>query len=163
MGCPSEVEIGKNLTFSVTTHDPSTGELTDADAVPSYRVYEDETATAILNGTMAKLDDASTLGFYSEQIACSSANGFENGKTYTIYITAAVNASTGGCCFGFIAYDQRLADAILVEGAAPETKESIAAEVVTEIDATPPGVNVKKINDVTITGVGTVGNPWGPA
>ena len=62
MGCQSEVSVGDNLVFSVTTHDPDTGVLTDADAVPSYRLYEDETATPILTGNMAKLDDANTTG-----------------------------------------------------------------------------------------------------
>ena len=101
MGCQAEVEIGKNLTFSVCTHDPDTGVLTDADAVPSYRVYEDETGTAITNGNMAKLDDANTTGFYTEQVACTAANGFEDDKSYTIYIEATVDSDTGGICYGF--------------------------------------------------------------
>lgn len=87
--------LNDSLTFPAITH-ASTGTLTDADAVPSYRVYEDETGTAILNGNMAKLDDANTTGFYSEQIALTSANGFEHGKCYTIYITATVGGITGG-------------------------------------------------------------------
>jgi hypothetical protein len=102
MGCQSEVTLGDYLTFSVCTHDPDTGELTDADAAPTYRVYEDETATAILTGTMATLDTATTTGFYSERIACTAANGFENDKTYTIYVSAAVGGDTGGICYGFL-------------------------------------------------------------
>ena len=101
MGCQGTVEIGDNLTFSVTTHDPDTGVLTDADAVPDYRVYEDETAVAILTGSMAKLDDASTTGFYTEEIACTVANGFQDGKSYTVYIEATVDADQGGICYGF--------------------------------------------------------------
>ena len=101
MGCPAEVEIGENLTFSICTHDPDTGALADADAAPAYRIYEDETAGAILTGTMAKLDDGNTLGFYTELIACTAANGFEDGKSYTVYITAAVDGDTGGICYGF--------------------------------------------------------------
>lgn len=104
MGCPALVQIGENIVFSITTHDPDTGVLTDADAAPAYRIYEDETATAILTGTMAKLDDANTTGFYTESIACSVANGFENGKTYTIYITAVVDGDTGGIALCFKAY-----------------------------------------------------------
>ena len=107
MGCPTEVEIGDNLVFSITTHDPDTGVLTDADAVPPYRIYEDETGTAILTGNMAKLDDANTTGFYTELIACTSGNGFENGKTYTVYIEATVDSDKGGICYSFKAYDQR--------------------------------------------------------
>ena len=89
------------MTFSITTHDPDTGVLTDADAAPSYRIYEDETGTAILTGTMAKLDDANTTGFYTEQVACTVANGFEDDKSYTIYIEATVDSDTGGISFGF--------------------------------------------------------------
>src|SRR3972149_8427428 len=66
----------------------------DADSVPSYRVYEDETGTAILTGSMAKLDDAGTTGFYSEQLTLSAANGLEKGKSYNIIICAAVSSIT---------------------------------------------------------------------
>lgn len=89
-------KIDDLLTFPAITHRFDTGALTDADAVPAYRVYEDETGTAILTGNTAKLDDANTTGFYSEQLTLSAANGFEKGKCYTIYITAAVNSVTGG-------------------------------------------------------------------
>jgi len=101
MGCPEEVYIEDNLVFSICCHDPDTGVLTDADSAPSYRIYEDETGTAILNGAMTKLDDANTTGFYSELIACTAANGFENGKTYTVYIEATVDSDTGGISYAF--------------------------------------------------------------
>jgi hypothetical protein len=130
MGCPAETEIGDNLVFSVTTHDPDTGVLTDADAVPDYRVYEDETGTAILTGSMAKLDDANTTGFYSESIACTSGNGFENGKSYTIYIVATVDSDQGGISFGFKAYDRRKADATAISA---DTTAADNLELFTEI------------------------------
>jgi len=101
MGCQQDVILGENLTFSICTHDPDTGELTDADSAPAYRVYEDETATPILTGNMAKLDDAGTTGFYTEQIACTEGNGFEANKSYNIYITATVGFDTGGISFAF--------------------------------------------------------------
>jgi len=101
MGCQSSVDIGDYLTFSICTHDPDTGELTDADALPTYRVYEDETAVPILTGTMAALDAVNTTGFYTERILCSAGNGFEHGKSYTIYIRATVDGDEGGICYGF--------------------------------------------------------------
>jgi len=101
MGCPSNCFLGDNLVFSICTHDPDTGVLTDTDAAPAYRLYEDETATPILTGTMAKLDDANTTGFYTEIIACTAANGFESGKSYTIYIAATVDSDQGGISYGF--------------------------------------------------------------
>jgi hypothetical protein len=93
--------IDDTLTFTAITHRFDTGALTDADAVPAYRIYEDETGTAILTGNTAKLDDANTTGFYSEQITLSAANGFEAGKSYSIYVSAAVNSVTGGQTFNF--------------------------------------------------------------
>lgn len=114
MGCPAEVEIGSNLVFSICCHDPDTGVLTDADGAPAYRVYEDETATPILTGTMAVLDTVNTTGFYTESIACTTANGFENGKTYTIYITATVDSDTGGIAYGFKAYTALAASAAAI-------------------------------------------------
>lgn len=101
MGCPSSVVLGNNFVFSICTHDPDTGVLTDADGAPSYRLYEDETATPIATGNLAKLDDANTTGFYTELVAATSANGYEDGKTYTIYIEATVDSDKGGISFSF--------------------------------------------------------------
>lgn len=94
-------KIDDNLTFPCNTHSPTTGAGTDADSVPSYRVYEDETGTPLLTGSMAKLDDDNTIGFYTEQIALSAANGFEKGKSYTIYVSATVSSVTGTMSHSF--------------------------------------------------------------
>lgn len=103
MGCPAEARLEETLVFSITTHDPDTGILTDTGigTPPTYRIYEDETGAAILDGTMAKLDDDNTTGFYSELIATTAAIGFEIGKTYSIYIEATVDGDIGGMTFGF--------------------------------------------------------------
>lgn len=82
--------IDDPLAFYLSSATYSTGAATDADSAPAYRVYEDETATPILAGTMALLDGGNTAGFYSEQITLSAANGFEIGKQYAIYISYAV-------------------------------------------------------------------------
>jgi hypothetical protein len=87
-------KLGANLTFYCNTHDPSTGAATDADSVPSYRVYEDETTSPLLTGTMALIDGSNTAGFYSEQITVSTGNGFEQGKSYAVYISATVGGVT---------------------------------------------------------------------
>src|SRR3990172_3473078 len=87
--------IDDALTFYANTTRFDTGAATDADSVPSYRVYEEETGTPLLTGSMALLDSANTAGFYSEQITLSAANGFEAGKSYSIYIAATVNLVAG--------------------------------------------------------------------
>lgn len=106
MGCPTEVEIGKNLTFSICTHDPDTGVLTDADALPTYEIYEDDGDTVILSGDMVKRV-AGNDGRYVKAVAATAANGFENGKTYTVEIVATVDGDTGGICYAVTAYDYR--------------------------------------------------------
>lgn len=84
------------LVFRANTHDPTNnGAASDADAVPSYRIYEEETGAAILTGNMALLDDANTIGFYSERIQLTAASGFEINKDYGIYIQATVNGVIG--------------------------------------------------------------------
>lgn len=108
MGCQSDVELGEYLTFSICTHDPDTGVLTDADSAPTYRIYEDETVTPILTGSMARLDPANTTGLYTERVLCSVANGFEEGKSYTVYIQATVDGDTGGTYYAFRAGKQFL-------------------------------------------------------
>ena len=87
--------IDEALYFYANTTRFDTGAATDADAEPTYRVYENETGTALLNGTLSLLDSANTAGFYSETITLSAANGFEAGKQYAIYIAATVNSVAG--------------------------------------------------------------------
>jgi hypothetical protein len=139
MGCPSFVIIGANLTFNITTHDPDTGILTDADAVPTYRVYEDGTEAKILNGNIddgtgagnEEFDDANTTGFYAKTLACTVANGFEDKKSYSVYIEAVVGGDKGAISYAFTAY-------------------------------TALPVDVLYVNSTELTGDGSA-TPWGPA
>ena len=108
-------KIDDYLTFVCNTHRFDTGVATDADSAPSYRIYEDETATPILTGNLALLDSANTAGFYSERIQLTAANGLEKGKTYTVYISATVNSveSTISHLFQIEALVDDIWDAIL--------------------------------------------------
>ena len=89
MACPDAGVLGQNLTFTIQARTAS-GVDVDAASLPTYKVYEDNTDTAIATGTMAKLDDAGTTGFYSAVLAVSSSNGYERYKTYNIRISATV-------------------------------------------------------------------------
>ena len=135
MGCPAVCSIGENLVFSVCTHDPDTGVLTDADSLPTYRVYEAETGTPILTGSMAKLDDGNTTGFYTEQLVISAGNGFEALKTYTIYIEGTVNSNTGGMSYGFRV--DTSANAIL---SSVQTVDEIVDAILVDTGVTIPGL-----------------------
>jgi len=90
MSCPSQAILGQNFTFTLQSYN-SNGQPADCDSLPTYKIREEETGTAILSGTMSKLDDAETTGFYSEQIAITSTNGFELYKTYSIRYSATLS------------------------------------------------------------------------
>lgn len=84
--------IGDTLTVYWQTERYDTSAQLDATGTPAYEVYEEETGTAILSGSFALLNDAGSVGLYSEQIAISTANGFEIGKMYLVRGTATINA-----------------------------------------------------------------------
>lgn len=89
--CGATKRIGEAWTFYVNTHDPdSTYEEADADSAPTWRMYENETTTPVATGTMALLDDANTVGFYSDQVTLSSGT-FSLGNSYTVRIRAIVS------------------------------------------------------------------------
>lgn len=99
MGCPSQCVLGEKLTFTVQLA-AATGSPVNADGSVSYSIYEDETATAILTGTMTRL--AAQTGFYSEQISCTVANGFERYKSYTARISAAIEGVSVAKAYTFL-------------------------------------------------------------
>ena len=90
--------VGDFLTFTAQTTDPTTGAAIDADSLPTYRIYEDETGTPVLSGTMAFLDAGNTTGYYSERVALSSLT---KGKSYNGRIEATVGGVTGAVPFNF--------------------------------------------------------------
>jgi hypothetical protein len=131
-------EIDDYLTFVCNTHKAEDGAATDADAAPTYRVYEDETGAAILTGSLAKLDDANTVGFYSERIQLTAANGFENGKAYTIYITATVDSVAGTMSHSFQVDNALSTIDTVVDGIKAVTDNLPNSGALTDIDT---GVN----------------------
>lgn len=90
MGCPTQCILGQNLTFTINTKD-GTGAAATPTGTVTYAVYEDTTTTEILTGTMTKDFDSKT-GFALKQIACTTANGFERYKSYTVRIVATVSS-----------------------------------------------------------------------
>lgn len=91
-------DIDDYLTFTACTHD-DTGAAADADAVPSYAIYEDETAAAIVSGNMAQL--GAVTGFYTERVQLTAANGFETGKCYAVRVEATVGGVTAAAAHSF--------------------------------------------------------------
>lgn len=87
MGSTRKIEDTIILDF--TTHNPSTGAVQDADAIPTYEVFEDTTDAALLSLNSVKR--AGKTGNYRASVDATTINGFEVGKSYNVIVSATVN------------------------------------------------------------------------
>ena len=118
MPCPDYGVIEQSLTFTIQAKS-SDGVPVNSDALPTYKVYENETGTEIATGTMALLDDANTTGFYSEQLSLTTANGYDRLKTYTIRVESEISSIAVVKPFSFICMGE--ADVTVASGNALTT------------------------------------------
>ena len=81
-------KLGSVKYFNVTTHHPTGGFSLDADLVPRFGVFEQETAVAIYDGTMTKV--GGFVGLYNGNVPISGSEGFEVNKYYNLVISGAV-------------------------------------------------------------------------
>lgn len=84
------VPIDEVWHFSFNTRDPVGGGLTDADSTPTCSVFEEDTDTAIR--TPAVVGRSALTGCYRVADTGSIANGYEEGKWYTVEVAATVNS-----------------------------------------------------------------------
>lgn len=82
--------LGKPLYFDFTTHDPTTGSVSDADSLPTAKVFEENGSTSMYSPTVAKR--GSETGNYIVTIVATTANGFELDKCYNVIVQATVNS-----------------------------------------------------------------------
>lgn len=75
------------------TSSVTTGAATDADAAPTWRVYEDDTATPVTTGSFSTLN--AQTGFYVAALTLAALIGYEKGKTYAIRSQATVGGVIG--------------------------------------------------------------------
>jgi len=102
MSCTPLVYLNMDISFSIRTHDPDTGVVSSADAVPTYRVYVHGSDTPVLTGVMIARDALSVVGFYTKKIAATVANGFAADTVYTVAIDATVDGDPGGISYDFV-------------------------------------------------------------
>jgi hypothetical protein len=86
-------KIDDILQHKVQTSSVTTGAATDADAVPTWRVYEDSTTTPVTTGSYTTFN--SLAGFYNAAITLAAAIGYEKGKNYYIRYSATVASIIG--------------------------------------------------------------------
>ena len=85
-------KLGDSITLDFTTHNPITGQVQDADALPASEVFEDATDTPILTPTVTKR--VGLTGDYRMTFVASAANGFEVDKSYNVIVTATAAGIT---------------------------------------------------------------------
>lgn len=85
-----EYKIDDYVTLVATTHRFSSGAAYAPTSI-TYTVYEEATTTEIVTATAMTNFDAET-GFYLNRIQCTTAIGYETGKTYTALIKATVDS-----------------------------------------------------------------------
>ena len=85
-------KLGESITLDFTTHNPATGQVQDADFLPTSEVFENDTDVAILTPVVTKRVGA--LGNYRLTFVASTANGFEVDKAYNVIVSATVAGVT---------------------------------------------------------------------
>lgn len=88
-------QLNQHFELPFNTQDPSSGEQTDADALPTYRVYEEDNNVAVATGTCAKRDDDNTVGYYIARGQILEASGYEDFKLYFVRAQAIIAGVTG--------------------------------------------------------------------
>lgn len=86
----SPVSLGDSLWLNFGTSSATTGAATNADSLPTVSVEEDGAAMGYAPA-VANV----TTGLYRVEVACTTGNGFEAGKRYSLYATATVGGITG--------------------------------------------------------------------
>jgi hypothetical protein len=88
------MELGKTWTRDFCTHSATTGAVTDADALPEVRIFEDNSPDPIAY-IPTTIQRGVLTGQYCVTIVATEANGFEKGKSYNAIATAAVGGISG--------------------------------------------------------------------
>lgn len=83
----STAYLGQTLVLDFVTSLPTTGAAATASSV-TVRVFEDASDTAIL--TPSATERSGYTGNYRVSVACTTANGFEVGKSYNVVVEATV-------------------------------------------------------------------------
>jgi len=96
----NEYILDQYFEFCFNLSDPSSGVASDADATPTYRVYEENNDTAVASGNCALRDDANTTGFYYARAQITTAAGYENGKIYNVRVAATVSTISAAAVVG---------------------------------------------------------------
>ena len=189
-----DITLGVTFYHDFTTRAFATGIPTLLDGSPVLKVLEENNATPITAGVSVSVSRASVVGLNEATIVATGGNGYENGKSYSIYIStgtvdsvsvvgevvgsftvgqsaAAVDLANGTDGLGAIKAETALIVADtnelqtdwknggrldLIQDAIKVPTDKLTFTTANEVDC-----NVHSVNDTTVTGSGTSGDPWG--
>ena len=124
-------EIDDTVMVPATLHAFATGAPTAATGDVHMQVYEDGSATQIVDANLVAFDGIT--GFYTKTLTLADANGFSAGGQYVCLIQATVSGVSGLLTHNL----QILApvNAAVVGGETPISDTTVANQVVTFMDA----------------------------
>ena len=85
-------KLNDAITLDFTTHNPLTGQVSDADFLPTCQIFEDTTDVPIITPVVIKR--VGQTGDYRVSFITSPANGFEVGKSYNVIVEVTVGGIT---------------------------------------------------------------------
>ena len=87
-----QVILGETVVFDFTTGDPASGQVKDADLIPTCEIFEKYDDIPILTPTVEKR--LGKIGNYKIKFDATAALGFDISNVYNIIVTATVNGIT---------------------------------------------------------------------
>jgi hypothetical protein len=85
-------KLNESITLDFTCHNAGTGQVSDADFLPTCQVFEDTTDIPIITPVVTRR--VGQTGDYRLTFITSPANGFEIGKSYNVIVEATVGGVT---------------------------------------------------------------------
>lgn len=82
-----DITLEETVYFNFTTRSFSTGVPTVLGGAPVLSVLESNNATPITSGVSVSVDRASVVGLNQATVVATAANGYEAGKSYSVYIS----------------------------------------------------------------------------
>ena len=108
--------LNDSVHLDFTTHNPTTGAVSDADSIPTVEVLEDDNDTAIVTPTATKRTEKT--GNYRLTFDVTLANGFEINRWYNVVVSATVNGvSAKSVIASFrVESDKKIVGAVVADG-----------------------------------------------
>ena len=108
-------KLGETIYLDFITSD-DTGAATDADALPTCKVFKNATDAPILTPAVTKR--VGETGNYRVAVACTADNGFEERKSYSVVIAATVGGIAAKAVIGNFQLAARTVDDLVLAAAA---------------------------------------------